>query len=78
MGNYVIGVGNYVIATAPQNWGITRSPTMVDKRRPRPSAGVGILAEIRAARATEANRVFSCLSPADRAELARILSEPGD
>jgi DNA-binding MarR family transcriptional regulator len=37
--------------------------------------GVGILAEIRAARETEADRLFGRLSPADRADLARILSE---
>lgn len=36
--------------------------------------GTGVLAEIRAARGTEAGRVFGRLSPADRAELARILS----
>ena len=37
--------------------------------------GAGILAEIRATRGTEAGRVFGRLSPADRAELARILSQ---
>jgi DNA-binding MarR family transcriptional regulator len=36
--------------------------------------GGEILAEIRGARGTEAGRVFGRLSPADRAELARILS----
>jgi DNA-binding MarR family transcriptional regulator len=36
--------------------------------------GAGVLAEIRAARGTEAGRVFGRLSPADRAELARILA----
>ena len=40
--------------------------------------GVGILAEIRAARGTEAGRIFGSLSPADRAELVRILSELRD
>jgi DNA-binding MarR family transcriptional regulator len=37
--------------------------------------GAGVLAEIRAARGTEAGRVFGRLSPADRAELARILGQ---
>jgi DNA-binding MarR family transcriptional regulator len=37
--------------------------------------GAGVLAEIRAARGTEAGRVFGRLGPADRAELARILGE---
>ena len=37
--------------------------------------GAGVLAEIRAARGTEAGRVFGRLTPADRAELARILSK---
>ena len=37
--------------------------------------GAGILAEIRATRGTEAGRVFGRLGPADRAELARILSK---
>jgi DNA-binding MarR family transcriptional regulator len=37
--------------------------------------GADILAEIRAARGTEAGRVFGRLSPADRAELARILGQ---
>ena len=40
--------------------------------------GTEILAEIRAARGTEAGRVFGRLSPADRAELARILGELRD
>jgi DNA-binding MarR family transcriptional regulator len=40
--------------------------------------GAGILAEIRATRGTEAGRVFGRLSPADRAELARILSKLRD
>ena len=40
--------------------------------------GAGILAEIRAARGTEAGRIFGRLSPADRAELARILSKLRD
>jgi DNA-binding MarR family transcriptional regulator len=37
--------------------------------------GADTLAEIRAARGTEAGRVFGRLGPADRAELARILGE---
>ena len=37
--------------------------------------GASVLAEIRAARGTEAGRIFGRLSPADRAELARILSK---
>jgi DNA-binding MarR family transcriptional regulator len=37
--------------------------------------GADTLAEIRASGETEAGRVFGRLSPADRAELARILSE---
>jgi DNA-binding MarR family transcriptional regulator len=37
--------------------------------------GADILAEIRAARGTEAGRIFGRLSPADRAELARILAK---
>ena len=37
--------------------------------------GTGILAEIRAVRGTEAGRIFGRLSPADRADLARILSQ---
>jgi len=40
--------------------------------------GAGVLAEIRAARGTEAGRVFGRLTPADRAELARILSKVRD
>ena len=40
--------------------------------------GVAILAEIRATRGTEAGRTFGRLSPADRAELARILSKLRD
>jgi DNA-binding MarR family transcriptional regulator len=40
--------------------------------------GAGVLAEIRAARGTEAGRVFGRLGPADRAELARILSKLRD
>ena len=40
--------------------------------------GVAILAEIRATRRTEAGRIFGRLSPADRAELARILSKLRD
>ena len=37
--------------------------------------GTGVLAEIRATRGPEAGRTFSRLSPADRTELARILSK---
>ena len=37
--------------------------------------GAGVLAEIRAARGTEAGRVFGRLTPADRADLARLLSK---
>ena len=40
--------------------------------------GAGILAEIRAARGPEAGRIFGRLTPADRAELARILSKLRD
>ena len=40
--------------------------------------GAGILAEIRAARGPEAGRVFGRLTPADRAELARILGQLRD
>ena len=40
--------------------------------------GADILAEIRAARGTEAGRVFGRLGPADRAELVRILGELRD
>jgi len=40
--------------------------------------GTGILAEIRAARGPEAERVFGRLTPADRAELARILGQLRD
>jgi DNA-binding MarR family transcriptional regulator len=40
--------------------------------------GAGTLDEIRATRGTEAGRVFGRLSPADRAELARILSKLRD
>jgi DNA-binding MarR family transcriptional regulator len=40
--------------------------------------GADILAEIRAARGTEAGRIFGRLSPADRAELARILGRLRD
>ncbi len=36
--------------------------------------GTAVMAEIRAARGTEAGRVFGRLSPPDRAELARILA----
>jgi DNA-binding MarR family transcriptional regulator len=37
--------------------------------------GASMLTEIRASRGTEAGRVFGRLNPADRAELARILSK---
>jgi DNA-binding MarR family transcriptional regulator len=37
--------------------------------------GAGTLAEIRATRGPEAGRIFGRLTPADRAELARILNE---
>jgi hypothetical protein len=37
------------------------------------SQGSGVLDAIRAARGTEAERVFDRLSPADRTSLARIL-----
>ena len=40
--------------------------------------GASILAEIRAARGTEAGRIFGRLSPADRADLARILTKLRD
>lgn len=40
--------------------------------------GTDTLAEIRATRDTEAGRVFGRLSPADRAELARILTQLRD
>ena len=40
--------------------------------------GAAILAEIRAARGTEAGRVFGRLTPADRAELARLLNQLRD
>ena len=40
--------------------------------------GARVLAEIRATRGTEAGRIFGRLSPADRAELARILSKLRD
>ena len=40
--------------------------------------GASVLAEIRAARGTEAGRIFGRLSPADRAELTRILSKLRD
>jgi DNA-binding MarR family transcriptional regulator len=40
--------------------------------------GASILAEIRATRGTEAGRIFGRLSPADRADLARILNELRD
>jgi DNA-binding MarR family transcriptional regulator len=37
--------------------------------------GAGVLAETRAARRAEAGRIFGRLSPAERAELARVLSK---
>lgn len=37
--------------------------------------GTGMLAEIRATRGTEPGRIFGRLDPAERAELARILSK---
>ena len=37
--------------------------------------GTGVLAEIRASREPEAGRIFGRLSPAERAQLARILSK---
>jgi DNA-binding MarR family transcriptional regulator len=40
--------------------------------------GADVLAEIRAARGPEAGRIFARLSPADRAELASILSKLRD
>jgi DNA-binding MarR family transcriptional regulator len=40
--------------------------------------GAGMLAEIRAARGTEAGRIFGRLTPAERAELARILGQLRD
>jgi DNA-binding MarR family transcriptional regulator len=40
--------------------------------------GAGTLAEIRATRGPEAGRVFGRLSPADRAELARLLARLRD
>ena len=40
--------------------------------------GASVLADIRAARGPEAGRIFGRLDPADRAELARILSKLRD
>ena len=40
--------------------------------------GADVLAEIRATRGPEAGRIFARLSPADRAELASILSKLRD
>ena len=48
-----------------------RRATLVEVTEP----GVALLDAIRAARGTEAERVFSRLSPADRADLARILGK---
>ena len=51
-----------------------RRATLVEVTEP----GVAILDAIRAVRGTEAERVFSRLSPADRADLARILAKLRD
>jgi DNA-binding MarR family transcriptional regulator len=48
-----------------------RRATLVEVTEP----GVALLDAIRAARGTEAGRVFGRLSPADRADLARILAK---
>ncbi len=48
-----------------------RRATLVEVTEP----GVALLDAIRAARGTEAERVFGRLSPADRADLARILAK---
>ena len=48
-----------------------RRATLVEVTEP----GVAILDAIRAVRGTEAERVFARLSPADRADLARILGK---
>ena len=48
-----------------------RRATLVEVTEP----GVALLDAIREARGTEAERVFSRLSPADRADLARILGK---
>lgn len=40
--------------------------------------GTAVMAEVRATRGTEAGRIFGRLSPADRADLARILSKLRD
>ena len=48
-----------------------RRATLVEVTEP----GVALLDAIRAARGTEAERVFARLSPADRADLARILAK---
>jgi DNA-binding MarR family transcriptional regulator len=60
---------------------VRRRPDQADRRATLVEVtdhGAGILAEIRATRGIEAGRVFGRLSPADRAELARILSELRD
>lgn len=51
-----------------------RRATLVDVTE----RGAAVLDEIRASRGTEAGRVFGRLSPADRAELARILGQLRD
>jgi len=51
-----------------------RRATLVEVTEP----GAGVLDAIRAARGTEAERVFGRLSPADRADLARILRKLRD
>jgi DNA-binding MarR family transcriptional regulator len=51
-----------------------RRATLVEVTEP----GVAILDAVRAVRGTEAERVFSRLSPADRADLARILRKLRD
>jgi DNA-binding MarR family transcriptional regulator len=40
--------------------------------------GAAVMAEIRATRGTEAGRIFGRLTPADRTDLARILSKLRD
>ena len=51
-----------------------RRATLVEVTEP----GASVLAEVRATRGTEAGRIFGRLSPAERAELARILSKLRD
>ena len=60
---------------------VRRRPDLGDRRATLVEVtehGTGILAEIRAARGPEAGRVFGRLTPADRAELARILGQLRD